>query len=207
MKTRSGRSLFLAIVISAGATPIAFADTSDAMCQVRKEGETKHGASGPCTFSQRQGYIDLDLRNGDTYALRPMDKSNHYKDQKGHKVVRTMASAGSQEFKWEGGKKITVTFRDNYHSGNYNNHHNRGNEGAIGQTPSELRYLVNSRYVGGEVDDQMMNHGYRHMRNDVGGDVVTSYWRGGSGGNCVMVRMNKSRHVTYIANTGHSSCR
>ena len=136
-----------------------------------------------------------------------MDKSNHYKDQKGHKVERTMSSARSQEFKWEGGKKITVTFNDNYYSGDRNKHHNNDNYGAMGQTPPELRYLVNSRYVGGEVDDQMMNHGYRHMRTDVGGDVVTSYWRGGSGGNCVMVRMNRSRHVTYIANTSHSSCR
>jgi hypothetical protein len=208
MDRRPFHALLIGIAIAACAVPVAHADSSDATCQVRKEGETKHGASGPCTFSQRQGYIDLDLRNGDTYALRPTDKNNQYKDQKGHKVVRTNASARSQEFKWEGGKKITVTFNDNYYSGGHNKHHdNYGNSGSIGQTPPELRYLVNSRYVGGEVDDQMMSNGYRHMRNDVGGDTVTSFWRSGSGGNCVMVRMNRSRHVTYIANTANSSCR
>jgi hypothetical protein len=207
MNARTVKSALVGIVIAAGAAPIACADSSDATCQVRKEGETKHGASGPCSFSQRQGYIDLDLRNGDTYALRPTDKRDHYKDQKGHKVVRTMASANSQEFKWEGGRKIAVTFNDNYPSNGYNNHHDNDNYGGMGQTPPELRYLVNSRYVGGEVDDQMTNHGYRHMRNDVGGGDVTSYWRGGSGGSCVMVRMNKSRHVTHIANTSNSGCR
>ena len=75
-----------------------------------REGETKQGASGPCTFSQRQGYIDLDLRNGDSYSLSPGNKADHYKDQKGNKVVRTQSSGSSEEFNWEGGKKIIVTF-------------------------------------------------------------------------------------------------
>jgi hypothetical protein len=204
MKIHPLASLALAITISVSAISFAYADNSDAMCEVRKEGETKHGASGPCSFSQRQGYIDLDLRNGDTYNLRPLDKSNQYKDQKGHKVVRTMASGRSQEFKWEGGKKITVTFDNSHRSDNYNRHHDSA---AVGQTPRELRYLVNGRYVGGEVDDQMMNHGYRHTRSDGGGDNVTSYWRSNSGGDCVMVRMNRSRHVTSIINTSKSDCR
>ena len=88
----------------------AHADSADAMCQVRKDGETKQGQSGPCTFSQRQGYIDLDMRNGETYSLAPGNQPNHFKDQKGNKVVRTQAGGNTQEFKWEGGKKIIVTF-------------------------------------------------------------------------------------------------
>ena len=75
------------------------ADTADATCEIRKEGEAKQGASGPCTFSQREGYIDLDLRNGDRYSLSP-----------GNNVVRTLSGGGSEEFKWQGGKKINVTF-------------------------------------------------------------------------------------------------
>jgi hypothetical protein len=88
----------------------ASADSSEAHCQVRKDGETKQGQTGPCTFSQRQGYIDLDLRNGETYSLSPGNQPDHFKDQKGHKVVRTQAGGSTQEFKWEGGKKVTVTF-------------------------------------------------------------------------------------------------
>jgi len=68
---------------------VARADSSDANCKVRKDGETKQGRSGPCTFSQRQGYIDIDLRNGDTYSLSPANKADHFKDQKGNKVVWT----------------------------------------------------------------------------------------------------------------------
>jgi hypothetical protein len=88
----------------------AHADSADANCQVRKDGETKQKQSGPCTFSQRQGYIDLDLRNGETYSLSPGNQPNHFKDQKGNKVVRTQAGGNTQEFKWEGGKKVVVTF-------------------------------------------------------------------------------------------------
>ena len=102
-------AVFAALAMSAWTAP-THADSAEAMCQVRKDGETKQGKSGPCTFSQRQGYIDLDLRNGTTYSLAPGNNANHYKDQKGNKVVRTMAGGDTQEFKWEGGTKVTVTF-------------------------------------------------------------------------------------------------
>jgi hypothetical protein len=65
----------------------------DATCKVCKDGETKQGQSGPCTFSQRQGYIDLDLRNGETYSLSPTGQPNQFKDQKGKKVVVTFGGS------------------------------------------------------------------------------------------------------------------
>ena len=86
------------------------ADTRDATCEVRKDGDKQKGKSGPCTFGQRQGYIDIDLKNGDTVALRPADKADHFKDQHGNKVVRTQSGGSSQAFKWENGKHINVTF-------------------------------------------------------------------------------------------------
>jgi len=100
---------FIAIALS-GWLSTARADSAAANCQIRKDGETKQGQSGPCTFSQRQGFIDLDLRNGETYSLSPGNQPDHFKDQKGNKVIRTQAGGNTQEFKWEGGKKVTVTF-------------------------------------------------------------------------------------------------
>lgn len=136
------RSAFLsaslvAIAMSAGLSP-ALADSNEAMCQVRKDGETKQGQSGPCTFSQRQGYIDLDLRNGETYSLSPGNQPNHFKDQKGNKVVRTQAGGDTQEFKWDGGKKVTVTFGGSSTSG--------GGAGAAGAVAKADM----SRYCAGE---------------------------------------------------------
>jgi hypothetical protein len=100
-------------------TQIASADTAQATCEVRKDGEKQGGKSGPCTFGQRQGNIVLDLRNGDTYSLSPGNNANHYRDQKGNKVVRTKSTANAQEFRWENGKYVTVRFNQGG-SNNYN---------------------------------------------------------------------------------------
>ena len=110
-------SASLVAISLSGWLSAAHADSADAMCQVRKDGETKQRQSGPCTFSQRQGYIDLDLRNGETYSLAPGNQPNHFKDQKGNKVVRTQAGGNTQEFKWEGGTKVVVTFNATSSSG------------------------------------------------------------------------------------------
>jgi len=91
-------------------THVSRADTAEAMCEVRKDGDKKKNASGPCDFSQRQGYVSINLRNGDNFELRPGEKPNHFKDQKGNKVVRTVTGANTQEYKWDG-KKIVVTFQ------------------------------------------------------------------------------------------------
>ena len=139
----------VAITLVAWQAP-ARADSAEASCQVRKEGETKHGMSGPCTFSQRQGYIDLDLRNGETFSLSPTGQPNHFKDQKGHKVVRTQAGGSTQEFKWEGGTKVIVTFGAAHSSGG-------GGAGGGGSSVSSAAtsacmQAVNGNY-GGKVND------------------------------------------------------
>lgn len=110
MKASTFLSVSLLAIGLATGVGIARADSTDATCEVRKDGDKQKGKSGPCTFSQRQGYIDLDLRNGETFSLSPTGQPNHFKDQKGNKVVRTQAGGNTQEFKWEGGKKVIVTF-------------------------------------------------------------------------------------------------
>lgn len=110
MKKFASVSASLVVLALGGIAAPAYADSAQATCEVRKDGQAKQGQSGPCTFSQRQGYIDLDLRNGETYSLSPANQPNHFKDQKGNKVVCTQAGGSTQEFKWEGGKKVTVTF-------------------------------------------------------------------------------------------------
>jgi hypothetical protein len=124
----SAVALALAIAVC---TQAAQADTREATCEVRKDGEKQKGKSGTCTFGQRQGYIDIDLKNGNTVALRPADKANHFKDQYGNKVVRTQSSGNYQAFKWENGKHINVTLNgSNYDS---NKHSQSGyNQDGVG---------------------------------------------------------------------------
>ena len=135
MKTRLAFSISALLLGALIGSPIASADTASATCEVRKDGEKQGGKSCPSTFGQRQGYISIDLRNGDTFSLSPGNNANHYRDQKGNKVVRTSSTANAQEFRWENGKYVTVRFN---HSNSSNSGYNQG-YGAGGATSSEYQ--------------------------------------------------------------------
>jgi hypothetical protein len=204
MRTSTVFSAALLAVLTAGGIAAVSADTNYSSCEVRKDGDTKKKASGPCTFSQRQGYVDIDLRNGDTYSLRPMDKPNHFKDQKGNTVVRTTSGSGTHEYKWEH-KRIIVTFGGgSAHGGGRAYDYEQGND-YQGGGAGEMQYLEGGRYVGGEVDDQLLNHGYQKVTDRVDGKSVHSYWRKRSSGDCVVVHFVDSR-VKNVA-SGQGKCK
>lgn len=123
------------MVIGIGAgSGIARADSTYATCEVRKDGDKQKGKSGPCEFSQRQGYIDIDLKNGDTISLSPGGKANHYRDQNGNKVVRTSSGTAGMSLKWENGKHIEVTWSGNrYGNPSYNSPNDYNPYGSHGQ--------------------------------------------------------------------------
>ena len=209
MKLSTFLSVSVLTVTTVAAIPTVLADSADANCQVRKDGDTKHGASGPCTFSQRQGYIDIDLRNGDTISLSPTNQANHYRDQSGKAVARTV-SGNTQEYKWEH-RKIVVTFNQ---GGGYSepqsqhqHKHNQAPGGAVGQTPRDLIDLQNSMLVGGEVADAMADRGYRHVRDQVSGADVYSYYQSRSTSQCVVVRLDGERQIMSIVYGTPQDCR
>jgi len=135
MKTTTICSLALAALLGATSIQAARADSAAANCEVRKDGDKQGGKSGPCTFGQRQGYIDIDLKNGDTVALRPADKANHYRDQKGNKVVRTQSGGSSQSFKWETGRRIDVTLTAPTYSHNKHQQSDYSQDGVGSEHP------------------------------------------------------------------------
>jgi len=99
------RILSVAYVAVAAVMPLAtvHADSAEAVCEVRKDGDTKRGASGPCTFSQRQGYVDLDLRNGDTYSLAPGAKAGQAEgelERRGYSYATGSTSGSSKYSSW-----------------------------------------------------------------------------------------------------------
>lgn len=193
MKTKTSRMLaapLVALALAAGLSP-ARADTTEALCEVRKDGDTRKGASGPCTFSQRQGVIDIDLRNGDTYRLDPRDKPDHFRDQKGHKVVRTAAGGGTQEYKWEGGKKIIVTFVS--HKGP--EHAGHGSHRA-GDTAPDLADLVGAR--AGQAEGELRRRGYQYAQGSSAGDARYAAWYNASARRCVMIRTEDGRYQSIV---------
>jgi hypothetical protein len=175
----------------------AFADTASANCEVRKDGDTRPGPTGPCTFSQRQGYITLALRNGDSYSLTPTDRKDQYRDQKGNRVTRTITGGSTEEFKWEGGRRILLTFTGSAGSAP------PAGGGASSDTPPALADLVGARASSGE--SELNRRGYVWLGTEKQGNDSYTYWRARGNGQCVVVRTSEGRYAS-IANAMDISC-
>jgi hypothetical protein len=76
-------------VASLGITISAKADTVTARCDVFPRGEDRATSSGLCTFSQRQGFVSIELQDGRRYELSPVgDQPGNYLDQNGCAAYR-----------------------------------------------------------------------------------------------------------------------
>jgi len=167
----------------------ALADTAEATCELRKDGETKQGASGPCTFSQRQGFVSIDLRNGERFELSPTDKPDHFKDQKGKTVVRT-ATASGHEYKWDG-KKLIVRFGATKPSA--------ATGGGVGDPVSGLQDLVGARGRDGE--GTLQQRGYTWIRTEKSDNASFAYWRESRNGQCIVVKTADGRYESIVYGT------
>jgi hypothetical protein len=140
-------AVWLLIACMVAGAGVAHADSTDATCEVRKDGDKQKGKSGPCTFSQRQGYIDIDLKNGDTIRLSPVGSGGNYRDQHGNKVTRTSAGTTGMSLKWQNGKHVNVTWtgyrhgNPSYQSSDYPEHGSHGGKHS-GQSGSR-NYGIN----------------------------------------------------------------
>ncbi|HQR24554.1 MAG TPA: hypothetical protein PK163_07180 [Steroidobacteraceae bacterium] len=182
---------FAAVVLAAGSTWTAGAraDSADARCEVRRNGETKAGASGPCTFSQRQGHIDIDLKNGDTVSLSPGNKANVYRDGKGDKVERSRGSGNSDVFKWENGRKLIVTFLPAAAS-------HAAPAYSAGAPAPDLQDLVGAK--GGQAEGQLENRGYKYQSGSTSGNSKYSNWYNKNTGRCVTIRTEDGRYQSIV---------
>ncbi len=179
MKTACQRLLQASLFTLVGASVSVTADTTSATCKFYHKGDHKKEASGPCQFSQRQGYIDIRLRNGKQFSLSPHGEANHYRDQKGHKVKRRM-EGDTQVYKWDQ-RAIHVSFDGGSHSGDkyHSGHHEYGN------TPRDLQDLVGAR--GGMAEDQLRDRGYVLANSSKSGQNAYSNWHHKHGGQCVSI--------------------
>jgi hypothetical protein len=67
----------------------AKADTTTARCDVYPRGEDRATSSDTCTFSQRQGFVTITLKDGTTYELTPAPtQAATYTDQNGRPATR-----------------------------------------------------------------------------------------------------------------------
>jgi len=74
----------------------AQADTVTARCDVFPKGEDRATSSGLCTFSQRQGFVSIQLKNGQRIELAPDGtKPNAYLDANGKPATRELEDNGN----------------------------------------------------------------------------------------------------------------
>ncbi|MGF1717903.1 hypothetical protein L4D08_23875 [Photobacterium chitinilyticum] len=79
----------IAVTLLWGSIPQAFADTTDARCDIYLPGSDKPLAQYLCVFSQRQGYITIERDDGVYYDFMPVGESpGNYKDSRGYPVYR-----------------------------------------------------------------------------------------------------------------------
>ncbi|WP_411876137.1 hypothetical protein [Vulcanococcus limneticus] len=70
------------------------ADTVDARCDLFPAGKDRAPSSGLCTFSQRQGYVTIRLKNGQTIERKPNEStSNAFFDSQGEPARREILDA------------------------------------------------------------------------------------------------------------------
>jgi hypothetical protein len=197
MKKSASLATIAGILALGNWAPGAHADSAEAMCEVRKDGETKQKQSGPCTFSQRQGYIDLDMRNGETYSLAPGNKPGNFKDQKGNKVTRTQSTGNTMELKWEGGRKIVVTFNATSASHGSSSHGN--------STAPQFKDLTGMDSI--KAIDKMSERGFRDVDSLQSGDTQYGIFYHPSSRLCVQLTMAKGRVVSADDIQTHPKCR
>ncbi len=97
------------MVAPLGITLNANADTTNASCIVYPKGEDRASWSGPCTFSQRQGYVGIQLQNGKRYELSPTGQPNKFRDQNGRPAHRETGASDQQIYRLSK-ESIFVTF-------------------------------------------------------------------------------------------------
>ena len=89
MKNLLKFSLTLGFLLSLGMNIEARADTVDARCDIYPKGMDKASASVVCTFSQRQGFINITRSDGKKYELSPTgDQPGNFLDQSGQLAYR-----------------------------------------------------------------------------------------------------------------------
>lgn len=189
-------SMVLSVLVLAAVAAIsqsAWADTSDATCRFYKNGDKDQKRSGPCTFSQRQGNISIDLDSGDTIKLSPRNKADQFKDQDGDKVVRSGSYGNTQVFKWDDkNKKLIVNFNDtNYDRG----HH--------GNRSDKLDDLQGMSASSGE--RELGDRGYYHRKTERFMGTSTAYWWNPQKQRCIAASTKNGRYSS-IENQPESKC-
>ncbi|MEG4810264.1 hypothetical protein QUA82_20960 [Microcoleus sp. F8-D3] len=193
-------------IASLGLTVSVKADTVNARCDVYPKGEDRAVSSSPCTFSQRQGAVEIQLEDGKRYDLTPVgNQPGNYRDRNGQPAYRQAGLGDRGQIYRLAAESIFVywdTAPDGQNSGNTTNGGSAArSEPDAGTTVPQLRDLVGAR--AGQAENAIRQRGYRFVKADEGG---YTYWLEGKTNYCVTIRTDEGRYQSIVYTGGSADC-
>ena len=200
---------FLAVALAIASLSFAVsvkADTVNARCDVFPKGEDRATSSGPCTFSQRQGAVSIQLENGRSYDLLPSgNRPGNYRDQNGDAAYRQAGLGDKGQIYRLATESIYVywdTASSRQNSGNRNRRAAARRQPEAGTTVSRLSDLVGAR--AGQAENTVKERGYRWVKSD---DSGYSYWLEGKTNYCVTIQTDQGRYQSIVYTGGPQDCK
>jgi hypothetical protein len=162
------RSKITSLALLTTLVPLVFAveakaDTAPAHCDLYAPGAAYAYLSTSCTFSQRQGYIGVQLQsNGQRYDFEPAGQSGEYYDQYGGLIYQSVFESG-QSFEFPDGSELYVYWDGNSSYGSepvqeYGQRvgtlvaHDRGSQINVRSEPSIYSYAHSYGLAGDQVE-------------------------------------------------------
>ncbi|QLE44918.1 hypothetical protein FD723_25820 [Nostoc sp. C052] len=202
----SNSFLAVALAIASLSFPASVkADTVNARCDVFPKGEDRATSSGPCTFSQRQGTVSIQLENGNSYDLLPSgNRPGNYRDQNGNAAYRQAGLGDRGQIYRLANESIFVywdTSANRQNSGNRNGRVAARRQPEAGTTVPRLRDLVGAR--AGQAENAVKERGYRWVKSDNSG---YGYWLEGKTNYCVTIQTDQGRYQSIVYTGGSGDC-
>ncbi|MEH2352107.1 hypothetical protein [Nostoc sp.] len=208
MAIKSSNSfLAVALAIASLSFPVSVkADTVNARCDVFPKGEDRATSSGPCTFSQRQGAVSIQLENGNSYDLLASgNRPGNYRDQNGDAAYRQSGLGDRGQIYRLANESIFVYWDTSANRQNSDNRNGRvaaRRQPEAGTTVSRLSDLVGAR--AGQAENAVKKRGYRWVKSD---DSGYSYWLEGKTNYCVTIQTDQGRYQSIVYTGGSEDCK
>lgn len=196
-------------IASFGIAISAKADTVTARCDVYPKGEDRATSSGPCTFSQRQGVVGIQLQDGRRYDLSPVEnQSGNYLDQDGRAAYRQSGLGDAGQIYRLATESIYV-YWDTAPYGNQGSTTGGSSTAAAAQpdagtTVERLNDLVGAR--AGQAENTVRQRGYSFVKASPSGNSVYSQWLEGETNYCVTILTEEGRYQSIVYAGNSADC-
>jgi hypothetical protein len=194
MKIKNALLSSIALISTISFSTIVQADTINSRCDIYSKGEDKASTVVNCTFSQRQGFINIEREDGITYDLKP-NNTDQYIDQNGDSVIKEI-DGNTLIFRL---KNESVYVYQGEKAPSLSDSKGETPENLISTTPSTLSDLVGAK--AGQAENELISRGYTYSNTVTFDGGKSAYYVENKTGYCVEVGTVEGRFSTIVYNT------